>query len=92
LSTKTFKPGEYGYHPKIKVTVHPNEVMLDFITWEGTRGKRIIHSLSQNNVHYAVRSDVEEDTTPFYASTICDWIMETREFKNKVQTGFTFNY
>ena len=98
MATKTFKVGEYGYHPKIKVTTMNKNVRVQLFNWEGELDETRHYSYEALN---HLELDMCEECSSYYASLMVEFVHSTVEYKASFEgipgfgrdplSTFTFN-
>jgi hypothetical protein len=78
MATKTFKPGENGYHPKVKLVTRPNDVQALLYDWDGNLDEvKYFGYLSLD----AMELDMADESSSYYASLMVEWVKTTTHFK-----------
>ena len=78
MSTKTFKVGEYGMHPKYKLVAGKDEVSVVSTSWKG-------NVADMGHVPYDSLGVLDNflcnEITFYYADKMLDWVKSTKEYK-----------
>jgi hypothetical protein len=93
MSTKTFKVGEYGFNPVIKIFTKKNHLEVQKYNWQGEHAES--RTYSYDAIHN-LELDMCEEVTSYYASKMVDWVHSTKEYKATKReldpfTSYTFN-
>jgi len=86
MSTKTFKIGEYGSHPKYKINTFKNEFSISAYNWDGDLA--IVKHYSYDALSN-FEMDMMDETTPYYTDTMIEWIKSRKEYEAPKQDPFT---
>jgi hypothetical protein len=84
MSTKTFKIGEWGSHPKWKISTSPGKIRVQM--WNWSNDLEVDDNYNMGDL-YLLESFLEEDATPYYASKVRDWVCSTEDFMASGSSG-----
>jgi hypothetical protein len=96
MSTKTFKVGENGYHPVVKLVTRSNDVEVLLYDWDGNLDEVKYFGFLPSSLT-AMELDMADECSSYYASLMIEWVKSTPHFKEypvPVQdpfTTYTFN-
>jgi hypothetical protein len=93
MSTKMFKLGEWGIHPRVKLTTGKDRLRVQKFDWDNEQVE-VVH-YSYESIHN-FELDMCEETSSYYASTMVEWVHATKEYKASYKepdpfTTFTFS-
>jgi len=81
MSTKTFKVGEYGMHPKYKLVAGKGEVSVVSTSWKG-------NVADMGHVEYdcleVLSNFLSNEITSYYADKMLEWVKSTKEYQGSI--------
>ena len=85
--TKTFKVGEYGYHPYYRLTVTKENLIIFCLD---SQKKRVSSRGFRLDKIEHIGMYLEDQTSSYYASIMLDWLYSTKEWKQSLITSNFF--
>jgi hypothetical protein len=74
MATKTFKPGEYAYGGRIKVTTTTKEIKIVFLDYVTKKSVDIEKTFPVNASRIDVFMFISDNATAYWADQVINWI------------------